>query len=295
MKLDLARLVNVKRQSDGSVVAQCPACAAEGQDRAGRNHLRVWRTGAFHCILKSEDPHHNAQIRALLRGTAPDDNPDIEYIDPEPRVTTDKVYPEDSLSKLIPDYSYWIGRGARPDVIARLEGGLAPSDEKSKLSGRFVFPVRGLDGRINGFTGRLTEPSSFAPSWKHCFKSGRAVYPWTVNGPAITASGTVILVESIGCLLSLMSHDITNVLCVFGLRINGKTISTLIAANVKRVIISLNRDDDPSKGQRAAEQIKTRLCAFFNEEHVIIRLPQTGKDWNEVDEAEFAAFKEEIR
>lgn len=295
MKLDLSRLVNVKKQPDQSVICQCPQCAIEGQDRTGRNHLRVYVNGAFNCVLHGDDRVHNAQIRALLRGTASDDNPDEVYIDTEPKVSAERIYPEESLARLLPDYSYWIGRGADPEVIKRLEGGLAPADEKSKLAGRFIFPIRGLDGRITGFTGRLVQPNSFAPSWKHLFKSSKAVYPWHVSGAHIKETKTCVLVESIGDYLALASHGIEPVLCLFGLNLNGKIISSLVGANVNRIIVSLNRDEDESKGQRAAEVIRNRLCAFFAEDHVSVRLPPVGvKDWGACPTDEIAAFRTEV-
>ncbi len=295
MRLDTSRLINVRRQSDGSIVAQCPVCAEEGHDLSGKNHLRVWRSGKFNCLLHTGEKAHNRAIRAYLMNTALDDNPEEEYIDPEPTVIADKVYPEDTIKRLAPIYDYWVGRGARPDVLAELQGGMAPEDEKSKLSKRFIFPIRGPDGRITGFTGRLVEDNSFAPTWKHLFKSSRVCYPWHVTGAAIRASGTVVLVESVGDLLSLMSNDVRNVICLFGLNLNGKVISTLVANDVQRVVISLNRDEDPSKGQRAAERIADRLTTFFAPENVIIRLPPPPfKDWGQADEAAIQAFRAEI-
>ncbi len=293
MRLDLSRLVNVKRQPDGSIQCQCPACAEEGHDTNGKNHLRVYRSGAYNCLLHGADKIHNKQIKAYLRNTAPDDNPEEEYIDPEPTIISDKVYPESVLSKLVPDYSYWVGRGVREDVLRRLECGMAPEDEKSKLSKRFIFPIRGLDGRISGFTARLVEENSFAPKWKHLMKSSRVCWPWHVSGAAIRATRTAVLVESVGDLLALMSHGLDNVICLFGLNLNGKVISTLVANDVQRVIISLNRDEDPTKGQRAAERIADRLTVFFAPENLIIKLPPQ-KDWGECSADQIAIFRQEI-
>lgn len=296
MRLDTSRLTNVKRQPDGSIQAQCPVCAGEGHDLGAKNHLRVYRTGAFNCIQHGGDKLHNRQIRAYLMNTALADNPEDEYVESEPTIKADKVYPEDTLSKLVPDYSYWEGRGANPDVVRSLEGGLAPLDEKSKLAGRFIFPIRGLDGRISGFTGRLVQDNSFAPTWKHLVPTSRACWPWNVSGAAIRATHTAVLVESVGDLISLMSNGVTNVLCIFGLNLNGKIISTLIANDVRKVVVSLNRDEDESKGQRASEKIANRLTAFFAPENVIVRLPPVGvKDWGMASPQDIATFKQEIQ
>lgn len=294
MRLDISRLEKVKRNADRSITCRCPICAESGHDTTG-NHLRVWVTGAFSCVTNQGDRRHNSQIKAYLCNTAPSDNPDIEYIDPEPTIKVDKVYPESSLISLLPQYDYWVNRGARPEVLRALEGGLAPLDEKSKLSGRFIFPIRGLDGRINGFTGRLVAENSFAPTWKHLFRSSKSVWPWNVSGSAIRASRTVVLVESVGDCLALLSNGVPNVLCIFGLNLNGKIISTLIANDVRKVIVSLNRDDDPSKGQRAAEKIANRLAAFYSDGAVVIRLPPEGvNDWGEATSEQITAFRTEL-
>ena len=46
--------------------------------------------------------------------------------------------------------------------------------------------------------------------------------------------------------------------------------------------------------QRAAEKIRNKLCAFFQEDHLIIRLPTSGKDWGEATKEEIQQFKQEI-
>lgn len=297
MSLDLSRLTNVKVTPEGWT-ARCPVCATNGSDKSG-NHLGIRRNGQFHCIVGSAtDLTHNRNIRAAARGDA---LTDVEYIDPEPGLTTDVVFPEELLKRLLPDVSYWLGRGMREDVLRRLECGLSSKEEKGKLSGRSVFPVRDLRGRIMGFTGRLVTDSSFAPKWKHLFKSSKSVYPWQVTAPAIRAAKTVVLVESIGDLLALLSHDIKPVLCVFGLNLNSNIVGALVGAGVRRVIISLNRDPDPLKSNSgpAIERFQEKLAPFFS--RVEVRLPGEGfKDWGacaeggEAGTAELARFRAEV-
>lgn len=294
MSLDLSRLTNVKPTADG-FQARCPACAAQNGDKSG-NHLRIWKNGAFNCIVGSETPGHNRIIRSLVLG---DGTIDVEYIDPEPRLTTDKIYPESSIAALLPDYTYWLGRGMKESVLAALENGVAPKGEKGKLAGRTIFPVRDMQRRIMGFSGRLLETNSFAPTWKHMFKSSRSVYPWHLTGPAIKAAKTVVLVESVGDLLACLSHDIKPVLCIFGLNLNSAIISTLVANGVQRVILSLNNDPDPVKSHSgsALARIESKLTLFFA--RVEVRLPES-KDWGKAAEggeagaAELARFKAEV-
>jgi hypothetical protein len=64
MALEISRLQMVKRQEDGTVVAQCPACAEEGGDRAGV-HLIVFPDDAFACVVHPGDGAHRRVVYAL--------------------------------------------------------------------------------------------------------------------------------------------------------------------------------------------------------------------------------------
>jgi len=294
---DMSKLVSPRRTQLGWT-CQCPCCAEEGKDLKSRNHLLIRDNGAFGCAVNQSREHYK-RIYQLLR----DPNAEvIQFIENEPTrgPHVEKIYPEESLNKLMPDYSYWESRKIRADVLRKLENGVAPKEEKSKLSNRSIFPIRDPESRlIVGFTGRLTEPNSFAPKWKHIFSSKRSIHPWMVNGPAISSFKRVVLVEGISDLLALMSNDINECLCIFGLNLNGRIISTLIANDIKNVVISLNRDEDESKGQAAAEKARKKLVNFWPEDRIITRFPPVGfKDWGEVNEAgkveEFEKLREEL-
>lgn len=291
---DLNKLECVRANPDGTKQARCPICfLRNGADKTG-NHLKVWQNGGFNCVV-DQSPSHVAAIRSFLRGNGTDD---IEYIDPQPKLVSETIYPESSLATLIPDYSYWLKRGIREDVLKKLECGLASKETKGKLSGRTVFPLRNMDGKISGWSGRLVENNSFAPRWKHLGKLSHLVYSWQVSGPYIEKTKTAILVESVGDYLSLLSYDINPVICIFGLNIGDRVISTLIGASVNRVFISLNRDSDPRKGQAAADKIARKLSPFISD--VRVRLPNGFKDWGDAIQggekglAELKAFREEI-
>jgi hypothetical protein len=58
MSLDINKLELVKHTS-GKIIAQCPACANEGQDQTG-NHLFIDSEGRFGCVVypgKTGDQH----------------------------------------------------------------------------------------------------------------------------------------------------------------------------------------------------------------------------------------------
>lgn len=295
MSHNLDKLECRKPGPGGIIEARCPACAREGLDKTG-NHLSVRPNGEFNCVVGSKsDPSHNRFIRAFLKGDGSES--DIEFIDSEPRLKMDKVYPDDILTKLVPDYSYWRGRGIGEEVVKPLENGIAPRDEKGPLSGRSIFPLRDLDGRILAWSGRLVIDSSFAAKWKHLGPVSRVVWPYKVSGPVIESTKTAVLIESPGDTLACLSSDIKPVICLFGLNLFDLIIATLIGAGVNRVFVSLNRDADARKGQAAALKVANKLTPFISD--VQIRLPKAGKDWGECikteeGRADLAVFKGEI-
>lgn len=63
--LDPAKLSNIVPRSDGSYNARCPACEAEGHDAKG-NHLIVFPTGAFACVVFQGHNEQAVQHRAMI-------------------------------------------------------------------------------------------------------------------------------------------------------------------------------------------------------------------------------------
>lgn len=281
-KLYKDRLVNVKRGSDQSIICQCPACAAMGEDQVNKNHLKIFKTGAFSCVKYQGDKDHNKIIYNMLFDADGDDYIIDNFGIQKPNYV--KFYPEETLLKLVKNHDYWINRKISIDVLDMLEGGLAPSDEKGKLSGRYCFPIRDLNRKIIGFSGRLATYNTFAPKWKHLFKVGDVAYPFHITKPYIEKEKSVILVESIGDMLALMTHGIFNVLVIFGLHIKSKVISALISSNPNKIIISTNNDSDKQgAGNKAALKIHSKLYNFFDQSRLEVYIPKS-KDWGEANE-----------
>jgi hypothetical protein len=63
--IDLSRLEKVRRLASGDVISACPACRESGKDTKGDN-LRVFTSGAFHCIAFQNDKEHNSRIFTLV-------------------------------------------------------------------------------------------------------------------------------------------------------------------------------------------------------------------------------------
>ncbi len=307
-----SRLQNLKRAPDGKGwTAMCPICAQAGNGLRGKNQLKIWPNQAFHCVIEGDDKTHNKAIRAFLYENADPDTLaelSLEIVDPDPKVEMDKVYPEDMLSKLNPDYRYWVGRGISEEVLRKMEGGMAPADEKSKLSNRYCLPIRDEKHRIIGWTGRLVSENSFGPKHKHLVKSSRCIYPIHVADEPIRASRKVVLLESPGDYLSCAQVGLWNAIVLLGLNLNARILGYLVSVNPTHIIISTNADTErvnkvtgaiSHPGQDAADKLRAKLIPFFGEDRVIIRFPSiaVGKDWNECLQKapdEVMAFKAEV-
>lgn len=70
MSLDVKRLEKVRELAGGMLQARCPACAAEGGDRAGE-HLRIYPDGRFGCCVHPKDGEHRKRIFALAGDKIP--------------------------------------------------------------------------------------------------------------------------------------------------------------------------------------------------------------------------------
>lgn len=302
------RLEKLRLNSDSqSWQARCPCCAAAGRDTSGE-HLRVYKSGAFSCVVDNSKEHNRFIRSYVYDGVVAADLAEVTIIDPEPKLDIDPVYPEELLKSLTPDYSYWRGRGISDDVLQRLEGGLYPRGQHGKMEGRFVLPVRHHQPphRIMGWTGRLVNSASFGPKHKHLVKSSRAVYPLTVTREAILRARKVVLLESVGDMLACMTAGIDCVLVLFGLNLNSRIIGFLVGANLTEVIISTNKDEAKVApdgtvtypGQEAAAKARAKLVPYLGEDVVRIRLPEHSNDWGDDLEkrggAELAEFKKEL-
>jgi len=279
--IDIAKLENVKNAQD-KVIARCPACAANGKDTTG-NHLAVFKNGKFGCVIDDGVEHRNLILK--LAGLDPNSvEVDFvkEYKQPIPQV--ERVFPESILSGLVKDHSFYTKKGIRDSILNELKAGVA---FKGNMNGRYVFPIYNLKGQIHGFSGRALYNQDI--KWKHMGLKTNWVYPAYFNHDIIRNKRSVILVESIGDAVSLMSAGIYNVLVLFGVNLHGKLLSFLIANNPDKIYVSTNNDTKHNVGQEAAERIGRKLLNYFGQEKIEIRLP-IKKDFGDMTEEEIKEF-----
>lgn len=285
MSLDPAKLVGATRLA-GKTVAQCPVCAANGADQS-RNHLVVFDTGKFGCVVDDSPAHskaiwqlvgHGGSGEAALDLGAPPEAPVFE----EPP----RVWEADLLPRLLKDHSYWAGRGISEETVAPFRGGVATTGQ---LAGRYVFPIFNEDDEIVGFDARCLKPLSAEerkrigrPKWKHLGRSSSFVWGGL---DAVEEYRRVVLTESVGDSLMLREHGVPETLCLFGTNLSEALLAHLISVNPLSIVISTNLDEPKlmsgrmvRPGQAAAIRIKRTLDAFFDEGVAVIVHP-TSKDW----------------
>lgn len=184
-----------------------------------------------------------------------------------------KIFDKELLLKLNKDYSYWINRGISKETLQIFEGGIA--GKVGKMANRYVFPIFDLRDNLVGFSGRyLTKTFDKIPKWKILGDKMNWIYPYKYNNHFIKEKEEVILVESIGDMLSLWESGIKNVLVVFGVEVSSDIINFLIRLNLKKVIIAFNNDEDNGfVGNDSAEKARNQLCSFFDLNQIEIRLP----------------------
>lgn len=282
MLIDIRKLSHVKHSS-GKIIAQCPACASSGHDLNGKNHLAVKQNGHFNCVVDQSKEHRDLILSIV--GVEGSGVLSYEYKEKQmPIPEVERIFPESILDGLVKDYSFYLDKGIKENLLTSLKSGVAI---RGNLYGRFVFPIFNINGQIHGFTGRTLYDSKL--KWKHFGSKSNWVYPAYFNNLDIKLKKSIILVESIGDMLALMSAGFNNVLVLFGVTLHPKLLSYIIACNPDLIYISTNNDEKHNVGQMAAEKISKKLSNYFNAEKLIVKLP-TKKDFGLMSEEEIKEF-----
>lgn len=204
-----------------------------------------------------------------------------------------KVFSKTSLEKMMPNHDYWIGRGVSEDTLSLFEGGVV---YEGKMKNRYVFPIFDYKKNLVGVSGRdlVNDSSSKRPKWKHIGDKSQWKYPMQVNNKIIRQNKEIIVVESIGDMLSLWEAGVKNVAVAFGLQIGLGLINYFLRIDVQRIYLAFNNDaENNSAGNQAAEKNLNRLARYFDREQMKIALPDAG-DFGEMSKEEILDWKEKI-
>lgn len=212
---------------------------------------------------------------------------EINYTNKEVKLKHIASIDEYESKDYIADYKYWVNRGISEPILRIFPGGVLCF---GSLKNRYTFIIKNSIGKIVGLTGRdITGKSTV--KWKHRGKTSNWVYPLQINKKEILSKNQVIIVESIGDMLSLFEVGINNVLVSFGTNLSNHVIMTILKLNPDKVIITLNNDKNLA-GNRAADKMKHNLSSFINGSKIEIK---TIKDYNDFNEMLVKNGKERIK
>jgi DNA primase len=199
-----------------------------------------------------------------------------------------KIFDPNLPSKLIKDYSYWEKRGIPKSVIEEFNGGIAIS---GAFANRYVFPIYSERGQIIGFTGRALVQSNI--KWKHVGPTKEWVYPVFFNKSG-DYSKTIFIIESVGDMLALWRAGYKNTIITFGLNISSKIIKFILSRNPQKIILAFNNDSgNNNAGNTAAQNARIRLLSLFDEERVLVKLPDY-KDFGEMSNEQIEAYMNKV-
>ena len=208
----------------------------------------------------------------------------------KPLLKSTKKFDLDLLSNLENNHSYWNKRNINNETLSQFKGGVGKA---GKMKNRYVFPIFDIKNNIIGFSGRdITNLSKI--KWKHLGEKNDFVYPLFLNSQDIETQKEVILIESIGDMLSLYQAGIKNVLVTFGTSLSLGILNYLLKIDVKKIYISLNNDSNKNNaGNIGAEKTHSRLKRYFDDKQLKISLP-TKKDFGEMNKEEILQWKNNL-
>jgi hypothetical protein len=178
------------------------------------------------------------------------------------------IFNKEDLRRIIPDYSYWKGRGVSSETLQLFDSGVMRS---GKMKDRYVFPVFDKRDRLVGVAGRdITGKQQM--KWKLLGEKNSWAYPMKYNLNFLRNDRKVFLVESIGDMLALWEAGIKNCIVTFGLAITPKIKQVLMFTDPKKIYISFNNDDNQA-GNAAAKKAYNNLRRQFDASQLEIRLP----------------------
>lgn len=260
--------------------------------------LRIYKdTGKWFDFKQNISGDINSLVRLTLKIDDPDKaqewlknknfhiNYSVEYT--KPILKSTKKFDLNLLDNLENNNSYWNKRGVTDATLNMFKGGVGKA---GKMKNRYVFPIFDIKNDIIGFSGRdITNISKI--KWKHLGEKNDFLYPLFLNSQIIENEKEIILVESIGDMLSLWQSDIKNVLVTFGTNLSLSILNYCLKIDVKKIYISLNNDSNKNNaGNIGAEKALSRLKRYFDDKQLQIALP-AKKDFGEMTREEILQWK----
>jgi len=244
------------------------------------------------ATLKTNDEE---QLHDFLNGT----NDITEGKPKHSQISSEKIYPIDMLSRLLPHYIFYEQKGIQKDCLSNLRSGLAT---EGSMYQRFVFPIFNQHGQIHGFSGRDMLNKKDRPKWKLVGKKNTWIYPMHVNVDgekvylnSVIESRSIVLVESIGDMLALHSCGIFNCAVLFGTAISSSLLCFLVSLDLDSIYISLNNDANKERNSGRIGSIKTfiKLSDYFSCSKLHI-CPPTQNDFGDMSCTEINSWYQKL-
>lgn len=236
------------------------------------------RTGAFFDFVDASGGSFE-KLNSLLGGSEIlEPNYSFSNTDWVDELKLPKIFDKSILNDLTKDYSYWERRGISEQTCQLFGGGVA-TESTPKLAGRFVTPIFNSGGQIEGFSARYVGPNKNISKQKLIGSKKTWAYPLFLSKDSIVDSKTAVLIEGLADAYSCVECGVNNILVMFGVKLSQKIINTLISLSVRNLIICTNWDEN-GVGQRAAQDIKNQLSAFWDSDNIEVRLPAPFNDIN---------------
>lgn len=174
------------------------------------------------------------------------------------------VYPEEILTRL-KYHTYLESRGYPRKLVEAYQIGISDAKHK-RMSNRIIIPVRDIDGRLVGFTGRTLYDDwkqRKIGKWEHNrgFQKDRNLFNIHSAAKYIAESGEAIICEGPLDVLRLEQAGIHNGVAIFGRKLHNGQIGLLMRAGATRLVIAL---DDDHAGITGMEKSKKLAEAFFD-------------------------------
>lgn len=204
--------------------------------------------GGFYDLIKKTNPNVKIE-KGEIESAYP--------VESKEKVSFTRIYPAEMLNRLEKNYAFWVNRNIKPEIVEEFNGGVCKT---GRMMGRFVFPIYDISQNIVGFSGRALykEPQI---KWKHIGNKTEWEYPLFKSQKDIQEKGYIILIESIGDMLSLWNAGIRNTAVTFGL--TGLTkLMYKILGGTQKVVISFNDDSAKnSAGNKKAFFFRNQLIS----------------------------------
>ncbi len=209
------------------------------------------------------------------------------------KVTLEKTFSKEDFSNLLPHYSFYNKKGISNETLKFFNSGMSTG---GSMYQRYVFPIYNKFQQIHGVAGRDMSNSPNRPKWKHMGKKTSWAYPlYCVSEKgenaifsSIVSSKEVILVESIGDMLSLYENGYKNVLVTFGLDVSAKLMTILMGLNLNQIHLAFNNDyQNPNNpGKIACVKNFLKFLNYFDSRKINICLP-VQNDFGEMSSSDY--------